>query len=194
MSVWRSIRTTEPDELVDEREVIAAARIDPAAFAPLYEQHSQVVYRLCYRATGNPELANDLTAHVFITAIERLNRYEPISGATFRSWLMQIARNGVVDHWRRNRRLVPLAIDADDRIDESPGPEDIAMHRSDLAAVIDAMNALPERYRDVLEFRLSGLSISEIATAMNVTESAAKSIQTRAFRHIRAELMKGGEG
>lgn len=186
MKAWRDHHS------MDESDLIRSAQSDIDAFAPLYERHAPAVYRLCFRAVENADLANDLTAKVFLNAIAKLNSYTDKPGATFRSWLMQIARNEVVDHWRRHRRLVPLYLEIHDRADPSPGPEDIAVHRSELAEVIAALNTLPERYREVIELRLAGLSISEVSATIGLTESAAKSIQTRAFRHLRVELKNGG--
>lgn len=80
-----------------EERWIAAARLDPRAFAPLYNRYALAIYRFCYRKVGDVEVANDLTAQVFVKAIERLDRYAPKPGATFRSWLFAIARNTVTD-------------------------------------------------------------------------------------------------
>jgi len=91
-----------------EEAWIAAARHDPRAFAPLYDRYATAIYRFCYRKVGDPDVANDLTAQVFVKAIERLDRYQPRAGATFRSWLFAIARNTITDRWRRHRPTHPL--------------------------------------------------------------------------------------
>src|SRR5699024_10012596 len=78
---------------------IAAARDDPRAFAPLYDRYAVPIYRFCFRKVGDPDVANDLTAQIFVRAIERIDRYQARPGATFRSWLFTIARNMITDRW-----------------------------------------------------------------------------------------------
>ncbi len=192
MSVTEDRATTyrahaSPKEF-DEAAVIEDARHDPAAFAPLYERFSTPIYRYCYRQVRDADLAADLTAQVFIQALEKLHRYQPKPGATFRSWLFAIARNATRDRWRRHRPMRDL----DDAIhavaDSGPGPEQIAVHRSEMARLLDALDALPGRQRDIVGMRLEGLSMREIADAIGVTENAVKTAQTRAFRTLRTLL------
>lgn len=190
-------QTYDPFSGLSEEEVIEAARRDASAFGPLYEQYSVPIYRYCFRQTRDADAAADLTAQVFVQALEKIDQYRPHQGATFRSWLFAIARNGVRDRWRRHRwrrhRLGPNV----DRslhllIEPGPGPEETAVHRSEMAQLLDVLETLPERQRDIVEMRLEGLSMREIASVLRTTENAVKTAQTRAFRHLRSRL--GEEG
>lgn len=176
----------------DEAALIDAARGDPAAFAPLYERYSTPIYRYCYRQVRDPDTAADLTAQVFIQALEKLHRYRPRPGATFRSWLFAIARNAVRDGWRRQRPVKDLDESHHALAETGPGPEEIAVHRAEMARLLDALDALPERQRDIVGMRLEGLSMREIADVIDATEDAVKTAQTRAFRKLRALLGEGG--
>lgn len=172
----------------DEARVIAAALLDPAAFAPLYEQHSPDIYRFCYVRLGLREAADDLTARVFIRAIERLHQYRPKPGATFRSWLFAIARNMLAEEWRRRKdiRLLPDAVDLTH--DDYPGPEAVAVHRSEMDRLRAALSSLPERQQDVIELRMIGFKSPEIADALGVSIAAVKSAQSRAYRSLKQNL------
>src|SRR5690606_31902242 len=114
-------------------------------------------------------LANDLTAKIFVRALEKLHQYLPRPGATFRSWLFTIARSVITDHWRRHR---PLRL-VDERelalVDGDPGPEEVAVHRSEVEELRRVLDALPERQREIVELRLAGLTTNEIAAAMEMT-------------------------
>ncbi len=184
---------TRPPEPYDELAWVEAAKHDPVAFAPIYERHATQVYRYCYRQTGDQELANDLTAKIFVRAIEKLHQYRAQPGATFRSWLFTIARSIITDHWRRHRpvRLVEereLSLE-----DGDPGPEEVAVHRTEVDELRRILERLPDRQREIVELRLAGLTTAEIAAAMEMTVAGVKSAQTRAYSRIR-ELMNHRAG
>jgi RNA polymerase sigma-70 factor, ECF subfamily len=173
------------DEHDPEAAWIAAARHDPAAFAPLYQRYATPIYRFIHRKVGDPELANDLTAQVFIKAIERIDRYRPKPGATFRSWLFAIARNTVTHGWRRQRPTAPLEPVAATLVDRDPGPEPLAIAGDEYAALCAELDALPESQWAIVELRLAGLTTSEIMATLGMSEPAVKSSQTRAYRRLR---------
>jgi len=173
-------RVSVPDDVVVRA---ALERVDD--FALLYERHAMSVYRYCFNQTRDEDVANDLTAQVFIRAIDRLHQYRPKPGATFRSWIFAIARNIVVDHWRRELRSQPLDRVMDGLATREPGPEEIAIHRTQMDDLTDALACLPGRYRDIVHLRLAGLTTNEIADSLGMTVSATKSAQTRAYRQLR---------
>ena len=172
----------------DESAIIDAARRDPAAFAPLYEQHAPDIYRYCYVRLGLREAADDLTARVFIRAIERLHQYKPRTGATFRSWLFAIARNMLADDRRRRKdiRLLPDQVDL--TRDTYPGPEALAIHRTEMDRLRAALEHLPDRQRETIELRMVGFSTTEIADTLGVSLAAVKSAQSRAYRTLKQRL------
>ena len=185
-----SSESEEHDPVTDAREQeiawIDAARQHPQYFAPLYERYATSVYRYCYRHTQNVEMSNDLTAQIFVRAIERLEQYQPRPGATFRSWLFAIARNMVTDSFRRTRTTYPIEPHQTWLADPDPGPEDIALHRSELDALLSILHELPERQQSIIQLRLAGLTTNEIADVLRMTQGAVKSAQTRAYVRIRA--------
>lgn len=184
---------TRAPEAYDELAWIEAARRDPVAFAPIYERHATQVYRYCFRQTGDPDLANDLTARIFVRVIEKLHQYRPQPGATFRSWLFTIARSIITDHWRRHRPLQLLDEREMALEDGDPGPEEVAVHRSEVAELRHILGRLPDRQREIVELRLAGLTTAEIAAAMEMTVAGVKSAQTRAYSRIR-DLMSTRAG
>ncbi|MCA9833318.1 MAG: sigma-70 family RNA polymerase sigma factor [Thermomicrobiales bacterium] len=171
----------------EDDAIVAAACVHPEAFAPLYEKYSVPVYRWFYRETGHADVAADLTAQVFVQALQHLHRYQPQRQASFRSWLYAIARNLLRDQWRRYRPFVSPP----EMIDSSPGPEEIAVHRSEMDALRAALDLLPERQREIVELRLSGLSMREIAEIQGTSEDAVKTAQSRAFKTLRTHLREG---
>lgn len=171
----------------EDDAIVAAACTHPEAFAPLYEKYNVAIYRWCYRETGNADMAADLTAQVFVQALQHLHRYQPQLQASFRSWLFAIARNLIRDQWRRFRPTVPPL----EMIDSRPGPEELAVHSSEMDDLRAALEQLPSRQRDIVELRISGLSMREIAEIQGTSEDAVKTAQSRAFRTLRSLLREG---
>lgn len=167
--------------------IVAAARAHPEAFAPLYEKYNAPIYHWFYRETGNAELAADFASQVFVQALQNLHRYQPQQSASFRSWLYAIARNLIRDAWRRYR---PVSSPTN-LTDQSPGPEDIAIHRTEMDELRAALANLPDRQREIVELRLGGLSMREIAEIQGTSENAIKTAQSRAFKTLRAALTRG---
>lgn len=187
-------RDRAPDPPGDiELAWIDAAKADPRAFAPLYDRYAVPVYRFCFRKVGDPDVANDLTAQIFVRAIERLDRYKPRPGATFRSWLFAIARNTITDRWRRHRPTTPLDPDLHILTDNDPGPEARAVHADELNRLLAVLDRLPDAHRDIIELRLAGLTTTEVADALGTTQSAVKSAQSRAYKRLR-DLLAPSEG
>jgi RNA polymerase sigma-70 factor (ECF subfamily) len=92
--------------------VVERARAgERGAIALLYRQHAPRLQRFFLaRLAGRPEQAEDLTAEVFLRALERLDGYE-CRGLPFEAWLFRIARNLLVDHQRARPRSPYLPLD-----------------------------------------------------------------------------------
>ena len=161
---------------------------DPGPFERVYDQHVVGVYRFIYARVGNHPDAEDLTAQVFVRAVEQLDTTrEP---GQIAAWLYRVAQNATADYWRAFYRL-PL-VGADhvapgwEPVDEAKpvsDPDDRAGVR-----VQALLKRLPDHYRRVLELRfLERLSVADTARAMNISAGNARVLQYRALR--RAALL-----
>ena len=186
-------------EIDDDLAIIAAAKSDPRAFAPLYQRYAPLILRYCQRQLGHPELANDATAQTFTKALAALDRFNPKQvrrGATFRSWLFAIAHNVIVDMQRRNRSHLsldhePTALWLNGTAhltDTGATPEEHVVSHDVARRVRSMLERLPYRQRQIVELRLAGLSGLEIARAMEITLPAVKSVQARAYATLRSLL------
>ena len=166
--------------------VVALAKRDPRAFAPLYARYFDPVYRYCYRRLGHREAAADATAQVFTKALAALPRYRE-DAPSFRSWLFAIAHNVIVDDLRARRPVAPLS-EAARIAAASPTPE-AAVLTEEAGCVVHALLAsLPPEQRHILELRLAGLTGPEIAAALGRSLGSVKIAQVRAFARLRATL------
>jgi RNA polymerase sigma-70 factor (ECF subfamily) len=174
----------------DDLALVALAQANIVNFAPLYERYAPDIHLYCLRRLRNPEDAADATTMVFTRAISALPRFRPNPsrpGSTFRAWLFTIARNIVLDQYRRQRPTDSLDQPGHDMelADGQLSPEDFAIHADEARSVTSLLSRLSDRQRAVVELRLAGLRTAEIADSLGMTESAAKSLQVRAYRILR---------
>jgi RNA polymerase sigma-70 factor (ECF subfamily) len=147
----------------------------------VFARYLDPVYRFLYSRVGNREDAEDLTSEVFLKATRQLDSERP--EASVAQWLFTVARTVLADHWRRYYRGgATLPLDdtrANDLVEEteSAGPSE-----SSARVLAEILEALPERYRRVLELRfLRGYSVQETARELGVTPENVKVIQHRAL-------------
>ena len=176
-----------------EAQIVAAAQKgDREAFATLYEQNVDRVFRYLRSRVRNHADAEDLTAEVFLRAMKALSGYRP-QGVPFIAWLLRIAHNTSVNLTRRQVRHGETELN-----ESTPGrddPEAQAVRRIVMGEVGKAMEGLTELQREVLVLRFgSDLSIADTAIAMNRSEDAVKFLQHSAVRAVRRLLSSETEG
>ena len=193
--------TTEPQgpavPPVTDADLVRHALQDPQAFATVFDRYHRDIYLYCLRRLGNPEEADDAAGTVFLKAYAALDRFRPGrdgAGMTFRSWIFAIAHNVVVDTWRKPTRTVSLDTERGTEIANripAPGcsPEQLAIRSEEARTVLTLLATLPEQHRAVVELRLAGLSVKEVAAALGISVAAAKSNQYRGYQRLR-DLME----
>jgi RNA polymerase sigma-70 factor (ECF subfamily) len=131
-----------------------------------------------YAKVGNHPDAEDLTAEVFLAALRPLRL--GASRGEVRSYLVATARTVLAGYWRRRMGVQVTSIDPETAagyLDDRSPPSDAPVRARRL------LDALPERYRRILELRfLDALSIKEAARAMRISVANAKVLQHRALR------------
>lgn len=174
--------------------VARAQRGDAEAFAALYEQHAPEIHRYLMRQVhGRRELAEDLTAEVFLKVFERIGSYQA-RGLPFGAWVYRVARNHTIDHLRAQRTR------AADSLERAPEAAEVADRDAarDYGQVLDhltlgpALARLSPEQRRALELRfLDGLPTAATAAIMGKTEHAVKKLQSRGLGALRRILEAG---
>lgn len=158
----------------------------------LYREYSPQVYQYCYHRVSRHPVAEDLTSETFIRVLRSIDRFS-WQGTNFSAWVIVIARNLVVDHFRsgavRREISVPAMSKTDRPIyvsgDETAERPDTDGMRSDLRA---AFLQLSDEQRACLVRRFVWEeSIIDTARAMGKNESSIKSMQYRAARRLRQD-------
>lgn len=165
---------------------------DPDLFEAFYREHVEDLQRFVARRVGDRERAADLTAEIFLAAIDSAHRYRRRSG-TPKAWLYGIARALVANDRRRRGR--ERAREERFRGSALLDEEDAARMdaRIDAAAqsrrLYAAMDCLPDAERAVLELvAIDELSVAEAASAVGVRSGTARVRLHRARRKLRTEL------
>jgi RNA polymerase sigma factor (sigma-70 family) len=165
--------------------------VDPDLFDAFYNEHLEDLQRFVARRVGDPERAADLTADIFLAAVDSAHRYLP--RGTPKSWLYGIARIVVAEDRRRGARERARGerLRGSALLDEEEAARIEA--RIDAAAqsrrLYEAMDSLGDDERAVLELvAIDELTVAEAAAAAGIRPVTARVRLHRARRKLRAEL------
>jgi len=175
------------------------------AYRVLVERHSQYVYRLAYRMTGNKEDAEEVVQEAFLRAYQKLQQFA--GNANFGTWVYRIAANYAIDRLRqrksedsrreRPKRVVggqPESDPLSEVKDAAPSPERLAGSAQLAAKMKEALDTLTPAERTAIVMRhWDGCGIEEIAAVLKSNTSAAKNTVFRAVQQLRLALQPFAE-
>jgi RNA polymerase sigma-70 factor, ECF subfamily len=210
------LERTKGIELTEDGLLRRMAAGDEEAFTLLYRRKHPAIYRFALHMSGNADKAEDVTQEVFMTLIRNPGRFDPKRG-NLTSFLFGIARNHLRKRWEQDRRLVPLAEEADELghlgslpklgnngnglrhlnggvIGASPETVDEVVSLEAVTRLRLAISTLPENYREVVALcELEEMSYEEAAGALNCPVGTVRSRLHRA-RALLVEKLRGSSG
>ena len=173
--------------------LLAAASHEPEAFAAFYSRYAEPVFAFFIARTQRPDLAADLTAETFAAALAGASSFRGES-ASAAPWLFQIARNKMLDSFRRKRvddaarrrlGMQPIEID-DGELAELEGRLDLAAHEAWLA---DALASLPVEQRAAVMARvIDERDYAEIAAEVECSQAVVRQRVSRGLATLRARF------
>ena len=174
---------------MDEKELIERAKQDKDAFGELYERYIERIYNYVYYRTGNAADAEDLTAKIFIRAMQHIGNYEH-QGVPFSAWLYRIAHN-LVANWHRDRSRRQI-IALDDIVQwhaHGETPEFFTELMEDKERLALAIHRLPADRQELLTLKfVERLPNADIGDIMGRSEGAIKSLYHRTLLALREDL------
>jgi RNA polymerase sigma-70 factor (ECF subfamily) len=176
----------------DEAFLIERARhFDLKAVGQLYRLYVEDIYRYVAVRVSDAASAEDITSEVFLRALESLESFE-YRGIPFSAWLYRIARDRVVDHYRKmSRQQNTVALD-DSLSCAADTPERAALKGLEAGELRAALDCLTEDQRLVVILRfLEHKSLADVARTLGKSEGSIKSLQHRALAALSRIL--GGE-
>ena len=177
----------------DEDRLIERAKLgDKDALGVLYRNNTDSIYRYIFFQVKDATLAEDLTADVFLKALEALPDYQ-IADTPLLAWLYRIARARTVDHWRKQQRHRVTSLPETLPV-SAPGPEELISTRAQWDAFLDVLSQLTEDQQQALVLRfVEGLDLKTVAAMMGKTTGAIKGLQYRARSSLTRLLEKSGQ-
>ena len=171
----------------DEESLVRRAQHrDQEAFAQLYEEHFDKIYRYVTFKIGNETEAEDMTQQVFLNALQSISSFK-WKGIPFSAWLFRIAHNQVVDYLRRKKHT---AVPLDESLaSNDDNPQSVVEQKLDIEELLLATKQLTESQREVISLRFAGeLPIAQVAKAMGKSQGAVKALQHSAIVALRKTL------
>ena len=166
---------------------------DTEAFGELYARHRLGLYRFLCGLCGDAALAEEIFQETWLNLIRSAS--EPLGQASFKTWLYQIARNRLIDHWRKHRPQQGRQESFDETVhgealhDWGPDPEQALSLSRDRQRLRAALDELPGDQREVFLLRAHGdLELSEIAALTRTPAETVKSRLRYALQKLRRLL------
>jgi len=185
----RSPQLASHDALIE-----ACLRGSQPAWEAIVQQYRRRVFNIAYKFVGAHAEAEDLTQEIFLKLFRALKTFD--RRANFETWLISIARNLCIDHYRsarRERAIVDRGVEATDLPSMAVGPtQHRRLERRDrLALLRRAMEELPPALRTAVLLRdIQELSYQEIARRLNVPEGTVKSRINRGRQELGRHILR----
>ncbi len=179
------------DEAKIDALVVRAQDGDKEAFGELYDYFLNVIYRFIFFRVSSEAIAEDLTSDVFFKTIKNLDKYQKKDNMPFSAWLFRIAKNILVDHYRKE---VPLEEIPETYVDESDiaNTPEKTVTNIDHGRIMTALKSLPEMQAQAIILKyFSDQKNSEIATVLDKSETAIRILQSRGLKKLRDSLEAG---
>lgn len=183
---------------LDHDLIKAYLRGDADAFTVLYERYKRQVYSFLLKMLADDGSAvDDLFQQSWLKALKNLHRYR--NQNRFLAWLLSIARNTALDHFRRRKKTYVSAesghegkAETENGLQAEPWRE---MDRDELReAVCAALKTIAPEQREVFSMRQDGLSFKEIAGIHKCSINTALARMQYAMKNLQKELTQWNTG
>jgi RNA polymerase sigma-70 factor (ECF subfamily) len=169
-------------------------RGDQAAWDDIVRLYWRKVFNVAYKFVGRHDLAEDLTQDIFLKLYRSLNTFD--RRANFQTWLISVARNLCIDHYRsvrKERETMNRDVDASELTPASPdaNAQTQLEQRDRVALLRTALNRLPPTLRTAVLMRdIQELAYTEIAEKLGVPEGTVKSRINRGRTELARQIQK----
>jgi RNA polymerase sigma-70 factor, ECF subfamily len=162
--------------------------LNDSSTAILYSRHAPVIFAYLCRHIPSREDAEDILLEVFLAALEH-GRLATLSEKEQQAWLWAVARNKVVDHYRRATRHPSVTLKQVEETvfeNEELAPEQVTLRHEEYAHLHTTLKELPALQQEVLRLRFgNGLRCAEIAAILEKSEGSVRMLLSRTLKFLR---------
>ncbi len=161
--------------LTDQQLVSSYLSGKEIAFEELLKRHKERIFTQIIVMVRDEELANDLFQEAFMKAIRTLKEGRYNEEGKFLPWILRIAHNLTIDHFRRNKKMPLVRSDEDRDVFATIPLDELNVEETWIDDIINTdihklINELPAEQREVVMLRhFSGMSFKEISEQCNVS-------------------------
>lgn len=159
-------------------------------FAGLYDEFMPKVYRYIHCKVNDEKLTEDLTSTVFEKALVNFASYSR-DRAAFSTWILSIARNTLIDHYRTAGKRQHVSLDeAIETPSREPSPQEESEKRAETECLLKCLGGLSEQDQEIIGLKFAAeLNNRQIASMLGLSES---NVGVRLFRAVK-KLREGFE-
>jgi len=197
--MWQRVNTVmgaSPAPDLDAQLMLRVRDGDEDSFRVLLDKHRNSLCHFLYRMVQDQAVCEELAQEVFLRIYRSRGSYEPT--ARFTTWMFRIATHLALNWLRdeKNERATERLdedrgsdMPARELPDKKPSVEQRMVYQARLQEIRDAISLLPEKQRAaVLMHKYREMEYAQIASALECSESAVKSLLFRAYETLRARL------
>jgi len=188
------------DKLKEKILFIRLQRKNKDAFAEFYNRYIDKVYQYIFFKVNSKEDAEDLTSAFFLKFWEFINEGKITNHKTVKPFIYTVARNIVIDHYRKTNQHKTISIDATfdeeeektkDYIDPKQNVKEQVANNFEIEIIKSKLFELKDEYREVIVLRyIEELSVKEIAEVLNKTKGNVNVLSHRALKALREIVEK----
>ncbi len=158
-------------------------------FLEYYHQYFPAIYRYVSFRIGQRSESEDLVSEIFLKAVEKYHTYEARPDISFSSWIFKIAKNTLIDYYRKHKRKTLNIEDIGELVDTMILPDTMLDRKMIFMKAREIIETLPKKQREIVTMRLFGeLKNKEIAEALSLSEKTIASTYMRAMQKISSQI------
>lgn len=151
------------------------------------------VFSFVMKKVQDENVADEITVSVFSKVLAKLDLYDP--NFQFKTWILTIAQNTVIDYWRKKNRENEDSTDNFDGFKNNfaRSPEELLISEEDHKQILTTIESLDTNYQVIIRLRFfEEKSIKEIAEELNLTIANTK-VRIMRAKKVLAELLKSND-